>query len=119
MARRSRNAKPADYRCSNCGQPFHGLTACVATPGFAIAIRRDTPLGLAMPIAEDEEGHTEPVGVVGSINEAREIAAGDMRRRRDDLEHGGAPFCPYEYKVWAQGLGGEYRIAAAIPAIDV
>jgi hypothetical protein len=90
-----------------------------ATPGFAIEIRPDTNLGLAILVAEDEEGHYEPVGVVVSINEAREIAAGDMRRRHNELARGEAPMCPYEYKVWAQGLGGDYRVAGTIPAINL
>jgi hypothetical protein len=90
-----------------------------ATPGFAIEVKPDTDLGLAMLIAEDEEGHYEPIAVAVSINEAREIAATDMHRRRRDLEVGGAPMCPYEYKVWAQGLDGDYRVAGTIPAINV
>ena len=89
------------------------------TPGFAIEIKDDTDLGLAMLIAEDEEGRYEPVGVVVSINEAREIAAADMRGRRKELESGGAPMCPYEYKVWAQGIDGDYRVAGVIPATSV
>jgi hypothetical protein len=72
-----------------------------------------------MLIAEDEEGHSEPIAVVASINEAREIASGDMRRRRNDLEQGGTPLCPYEYKVWARGLDGDYRVAATISAISI
>ena len=90
-----------------------------ATPGFAIQITDDTELGLAMLIAEDEDGHSEPVGVVVSINEAREIAAGDMRRRFHEHGRGETPLCPYEYKVWAQGLGGGYCVAATIRAHEV
>jgi len=52
-----------------------------ATPGFAIEIKDDTELGLAMLIAEDEEGHYLPVGSVININEGREIAQSDLRRR--------------------------------------
>ena len=90
-----------------------------ATPGFAIEIKDDTELGLAMLIAESEEGHYEPVAVVVSINEGREIAAGDMRGRRKDLERGQTPLCPYEYKVWSQGIDGTYRVAGAIPAVSL
>ena len=89
------------------------------TPGFAIEIKDDTDLGLAMLIAEDEDGHYEPVGVVVNINEAREIAASDMRGRQKELERGGTPMCPYEYKVWAQGIDGDYRVASEIPATTV
>jgi len=54
--------------------------------------------------------------VVVSINEAREIAEGNLRGRMRDLEAGGAPACPETYTVWAQGLDGEYRIARKLPA---
>jgi hypothetical protein len=85
------------------------------TPGFAIKMEDDTELGIAMLIAEDEEGHYDPVAAVVSINEAREIAESDMRGRRRELERGGDPgLCPYLYKVWAQGLEGGYRTAATI-----
>jgi len=91
-----------------------------ATPGFAITITDDTQLGLAMLIVEDEEGHYEPVGVVASINEAREIAASDMRGRMRRLERDEDPgICPYEYKVWAQGIDGDYRVAGTITAASL
>ena len=57
-----------------------------ATPGFAIEIKDNTELGLAMLIADLGDGHYLPIGVVVSINEAREIAASDMRGRMRDLE---------------------------------
>ena len=88
------------------------------TPGFAIEIEDDTELGLAMLIAESEDGCYEPVGVVASINEAREVAANDLRNRCRDLEGGGEPMCPYEYKVWARGIDGEYKTLARISATD-
>jgi hypothetical protein len=91
-----------------------------ATPGFAIAIDDDTELGLAMLIAEDEEGHYQPVGCVVSINEAREIAQCDFSRRMRDLERGADPgLCPYVYKIWATGLGGEYRLATELLATSL
>ena len=80
-----------------------------ATPGFAIEIKDDTELGLAMLIADLGDGHYQPIGVVVSINEAREIAASDMRGRMRDLEAGKSPACPESYVVWAQGLEGDYR----------
>jgi hypothetical protein len=89
------------------------------TPGFAIEIGLDTNLGLAILLAEDEEGHCEPVAVVVSINEAREIAVGDMRRRFNEVGRGESPLCPYQYKVWAAGLDGGYRVAGTIPATEV
>ena len=80
-----------------------------ATPGFAIEIKDDTELGLAMLIADLGDGHYLPIGVVVSIDEAREIAAGDIRGRMRELETGGTPACPESYVVWAQGLEGDYR----------
>ena len=94
--------------------------ATPATPGFAIEMKDDTDLGMAMLLAEDEEFHTEPVAVVANINEAREIAASDMRRRMRELERGGDPgICPYTYKVWARGVDGDYRIASEFNAATV
>jgi hypothetical protein len=62
-----------------------------------------------MLIAEFGQGNYQPVAAVASINEAREIAASDMRARTKDLERGGEPACPERYVVWAQGADGSYR----------
>ena len=87
------------------------------TAGFAIPLTESTDLGLAMLIAEDEEGHYEPIGVVANIGEAREIASSDLSIRMRRLEDGGdAGLCPYSYKVWATGIDGDYRIAIELPA---
>jgi hypothetical protein len=72
-------------------------------------INDDANLGLAMLIAEFGEGDCQPVAAVVSINEAREIAASDMRARTKELERGGEPACPERYIVWAQGPDGSYR----------
>ena len=91
-----------------------------ATPGFAIEIKDDTELGLAMLIAEDEEGHYEPIGCVVSISEACEIATSNLQHRMRELERGGDPgLCPYAYKVWATGLDGGYRIARELLATSL
>jgi hypothetical protein len=88
--------------------------------GFAIPLQPDTPLGLAMLIAEDEEGCYAPVAVASTISEARELAASDMHGRMHRLERGeDAGLCPWRYIVWAQGVGGDYRIAIEIPQQDV
>jgi hypothetical protein len=84
------------------------------TTGFAIEIKDSTDLGLAMLIAESEDGQYEPVAVVANVGEAREVAQHDLRSRMDRLEHGESPLCPYEYKVWARGIDGDYRIAYEI-----
>ena len=83
--------------------------------GFAIPLQPDTDLGLAMLIAEDEEGHHEPVAVANSINEAKEIADSDLRSRMRRLEGGvEAGICPSTYKLWARGIDGGYRLAYEI-----
>jgi hypothetical protein len=83
--------------------------------GFAFPLQPDTELGLAMLIAEDEEGHHEPVAVASTINEAKEIAESDLRSRMCRIERGEDPgICPYTYKVWARGIDGDYRIAYEI-----
>jgi hypothetical protein len=82
--------------------------------GFAVEITDATDLGLAMLIAESEDGQYEPVAVVANVGEAREVAKQDLRSRMDRLEHGESPLCPYVYKVWARGIDGENRIACEI-----
>ena len=86
--------------------------------GFAIPLQPDTDLGLAMLIAEDEDGQHEPVAVVATINEAREVAESDLRGRKRRLERGEDPgICPNTYKVWARGADGSYRTACEIADI--
>ena len=90
------------------------------TPGFAIPLTDSTNLGLATLIAEDEEGHYEPVSVVSSISEAREIAASDLRGRMRGLERDQDPgLCPHAYTVWANGIDGDHRIAIELPATSL
>ena len=85
---------------------------------FAVPLQPDTDLGLAMLIAEDEDGHHEPVAVVGTISEARDAAASDLRDRMRRLELGeDAGLCPTLYKVWARGIDGTYRTACEITDI--
>ena len=74
-----------------------------------IEIKDDANLGIAMLIAEFDGGSYQPVAAVVSINEAREIAASNLRARMKDLERGGEPACPERYVVWAQGNDGSYR----------
>ena len=86
--------------------------------GFAIPLQPDTDLGLAMLIAECEDGQHEPVAVVGTISEARETAACDFRDRMRRLELGeDAGLCPALYKVWARGVDGSDRLACEIADI--
>jgi hypothetical protein len=86
--------------------------------GFAIPLQPDTELGLAMLIAEGEEGHYEPVAIATTISEAKEIAESDLRGRMDRLERGDDPgICPYTYKLWARGIDGDYCVACEITDI--
>jgi hypothetical protein len=83
--------------------------------GFSIPLQPDTQLGLAMLILEDEEGNHLPVAVASTINEAKELAKDDLGRRMRRLERGDDPgLCPYTYRVWAQGIDGDYRVAFEI-----
>ena len=105
---------------SSCMKTTNKNDKQTATKGFAIELTESTQLGLAMLIAEDEEGQYEPVAVVASIGEAREIAESDLRGRMRRLERGEDPgLCPYEYKVWANGIDGYYRIAAELPSASI
>ena len=86
--------------------------------GFAIPLEPDTELGLAMLIAEDEDGHYEPVAVAATINEAKEIAESNLRSRMRSIERGeDAGLCPVRYKLWARGIDGDYRLAHEINAL--
>ncbi len=40
-------------------------------------LKREDEIGFAFLVAEDEEGHYEPVEMVCTLNEAQEIAEGD------------------------------------------
>ena len=88
-------------------------TKAPATPGFAIEIKDDTELGLAILNADFSE-HYEPVAVVVSISEASEIADSDRRRRMKQNDRGTRQPVPTHYTVWARGLEGTYCIARKI-----
>jgi len=95
-------------------------TKTKATPGFAIEIKGGTNLGIAMLIAEDEEGRYEPVASVVSVDEGREIAQSDLARRMRLVERDqDAGICPYYYKIWAAGIEGSYCVAAQLLATDL
>ena len=92
---------------------FAARDRAAATPGFAIQILRDTDLGIATLIVEDEEGHYEPVNYASSLGEGFEMAKEDLRNRQRMLEADQDPgLCPWEYKVWARGLEGKMVVAA-------
>ena len=61
-------------------------------------------IGLGMLIADFDLGRYEPVAVVSSVGEAREIAASNLLyRQARDLDS------PEEYVIWAQDSRGIYR----------
>ena len=85
--------------------------ATTTPAGFAIPLAGDTDLGLAVLVAEDEEGNYEPVSVVSTINEAREIGR-SLLDRKLRLERGDDPgFCAAVLKLWARGVNGDYCVA--------
>ena len=91
-----------------------------ATPGFAIQILRDTELGIATLIVEDEEGHYEPVNYASTLAEGFEMAKEDLRNRQKNLMADKDPgLCPWEYKVWARGLDGKMVVAATWNVSDL
>ena len=91
-----------------------------ATPGFAIQILRDTELGIATLIVEDEEGHYEPVNYASTLAEGFEMAKEDLRNRQKNLMADNDPgLCPWEYKVWARGLDGKMVVAATWNVSDL
>ena len=57
-------------------------------------------------IAEDDDGGYDPVGVVTTIREARELATEDFRSRIADLENGGGPLCLASYAIWVRRFNG-------------
>ena len=91
-----------------------------ATPGFAIQILRDTDLGIATPVVEDEEGHYEPVNYASTLAEGFEMAKEDLHNRRKSLmTDKDSGLCPWEYKVWARGLDGRMVVAATWNVSDL
>src|SRR5450756_1214383 len=69
-------------------------TKTPATPGFAIEIKDDTQLGLAILVAVYAAGGYRPVGVAVSISEAREIAESHWRHYTSAAIE--------KYELWAQ-----------------
>ena len=79
---------------------------------FACPIEEHTELGLAMLMVEDDNGHYEPLGVVVSISEGREVAEDDFHRRLEQVQRGEEPRVPALYKVFARGTDGSYHEAS-------
>jgi len=79
-------------------------------------VAADADLGIALLIAETEDSQYEPVSPVATINEAREMAAGDMRARMRSLEKGGTPSCPAIYEIWSRNDRGHYAVICQLDA---
>ena len=82
--------------------------------GFAIPILPRNPTWPRDADRGDEDGHyAAGRGSEPRINEAKEIAQSDFARRarmrRDRMRETYPGLCPYEYKVWAQGIDGDYK----------
>ena len=73
-------------------------------------------LGFALLVAEGEEGGYEPVAMVSTIREAREIADNDFEIRMVAINKGAEPMYPARYAVWKQGERGTYRIVSTFEA---
>lgn len=78
-----------------------------STNGLPIPLEHDTDLGLAMLIVETEGGRYQPVAVVSTITEAKEIAHTDFAARMREREKGGEPECPAPI---ACGCGHRWRV---------
>jgi hypothetical protein len=79
-------------------------------------VATDSSLGIAILIAEDDDGRYWPIGLASTIGEAREIAESDMRVRMRDLERGKTPACPAVYTLWSCDLNGEYGVIRKLDA---
>ena len=84
----------------------------------AVPLTADAELGLAMLIAEGEDGHYEPVAVASTIREAKELAGDDLRSRMHRIERGEDRLCPARYLLWARGGNGDYRVAFEIGDLE-
>ena len=67
----------------------------------------------AMLVAEDEAGGYEPVALVSTISEARDLAAADFSNRIRDVENGNTPLCPARYAIWVRRSTG-YAVLTSI-----
>ena len=71
----------------------------------ATPIDEEAELGYgAILVAESKDGSYEPVTMVSTIREARELAAENFRYR------GMARMCPVRYVIWQRGPEGTYRV---------
>jgi hypothetical protein len=75
------------------------------------AIDEDAELGYgAILVAESKDGSYEPVTMVSTIREARELAAENFRNRLSDVTKGRDRMLPVRYVIWQRGHEGDYRV---------
>jgi hypothetical protein len=78
-----------------------------------MTIGRQTNLGIAMLILEDEKGHYEPINLASTIDEAHEMAIRDSQRRSPDALR------PHVFKPFATGNGGKLQLVAQFHASNL
>src|SRR4051794_19249127 len=97
-----------------------GDTQMAKASAKRIEIRDDANLGIAMLIAEDEQGNYEPMAAAVSINEARDIAQSNLRSKIRRLEREEDPgLCRFAYKLWAKGLDGSCQLVKEFNAASL
>ena len=64
-------------------------------------------------VAEDEAGGYEPVALVSTLREARELAVEDFCFRLANVESGNGTLCPARYAIWVR-RSASYTVLTAI-----
>jgi len=90
------------------------MKQAAATTADEKPVDENATLALGLLVAEAEDGSYEPVAMVSTIREAREVAGQNFRNRMIENENGGDPLYPARYAVWQQSREGGYRIVSAI-----
>ena len=83
-------------------------------PNGKKAIDESAELGFgSLLVVEDEAGGYQPVALVSTLREARELAASDFRLRLRDVESGKDSLCPERYAIWVIRPAG-YEVLSVI-----
>jgi hypothetical protein len=68
-------------------------------------------------IAVDQDGEFEVIGEAGSLYEARELKAENMRRKMADVEAFKDPgICPLVYQFYRRGMGLAWEMVQEVAA---
>jgi hypothetical protein len=93
------------------------MTKTTAIKQSATPIDETAELGFgAILVAEGEGGGYEPIGIVSTVREARQIADEDLEIRMEDITKGAEPMYPAHYAVWTRSDRGAYRVIATFEA---